>query len=117
MSKNLIDRIPRGEEFLLKDKIEYQEGGIASLRLTYSKVVDITLLAVYKGEKLQTHSADGDAFVQMLEGEAKITVDGVEHVLKEGESILLPVSIPHSLEAISSFKFLLTVVYPKALEE
>lgn len=90
---------------------------IASLRLTYSKVVDITLLAVDENEILQTHSADGDAFVQILEGTAQITIDGVVHVLKEGESILLPVFVPHSLKAVTAFKFLLIVVYPKALKE
>ena len=53
---------------------------IASLRLTYSKVVDITLLTVDENEILQTHSADGDAFVQILEGTVQITIDGVVHV-------------------------------------
>lgn len=76
---------------------------IASLRLTYSKVVDITLLAVDENEILQAHSADGDAFVHILEGTAQITIDGVVHVLKEGESILLPVFVQHSLKAVSVF--------------
>ena len=116
MGKMLIDRIPRAEVLSLKDQLDYQKGGISSLRLTYSKVVDITLLAVDEGEMLQTHSADGDAFAQILEGTVKITIDGIPHILNAGDSILMPVHIPHSLEAISAFKFLLTVVYPKALE-
>lgn len=113
MEKVLIDRIPRAEVISLKDQLDYQKGGIASLRLTYSKEVDITILAVDEGEMLQTHSADGDAFAQILEGTVKITIAGKENILTAGESILMPVGIPHSLEAITAFKFLLTVVYPK----
>lgn len=115
MEKNLIDRIPRAEVFNLADQIEYQKGGIASLRLTYSKKVDITILAVDENEKLSTHSADGDAFAQILEGSVKITIDGTPHILRTGDSILMPVHIPHSLEAITPFKFLLTVVYPSEI--
>ena len=112
MNKELIDKIVRANPMKLKDQIDYQKGGISSLSLTYSKAVDITLLAIDKGEKLSTHSADGDALATILEGSAKITVDGVEHIVSAGESILMPVKIPHSLEAIEPFKFLLVVVYP-----
>lgn len=110
--ESLINRIERAQKLELKDKIKYQSGGISSLSLTYSKQVDITLIAVDKGEKLKTHSADGDALATILEGEVIITIDGKENYLKEGESILMPVGIPHSLEAITPFKFMLTVVYP-----
>lgn len=112
MDNTLIGKIDRATALKLKDQIAYQEGGISSLSLTYSKQVDITLLALDKGEKLATHSADGDALATILEGEVEIIVDGISHILKEGESILMPVHIPHSLKAITPFKFLLIVVYP-----
>lgn len=109
---DLIKNIEKATPIELAKLIEYQKGGIASKCLTYSKTVDITLMAVDKGEELSTHSADGDAFVVMIEGEALITVDGKENHVKAGEVILMPFQIPHSLKAIEPFKFMLTVVYP-----
>lgn len=96
----------------LKDQIDYEKGGIASISLTRSNKVNITLLAIDEGQGLATHSADGDALATILEGEVEITVDGIPHHLHAGESILMPIHIPHSLKAITRFKFFLTVVFP-----
>lgn len=112
---DLIKNVEKAKPQELAKLIDYQKGGIASKCLTYSKTVDITLMAVDEGEGLSTHSADGDAFVYLIEGEALITVDGKENIVKQGEVILMPVGIPHSLKAIKPFKFMLTVVYPSAM--
>lgn len=108
----LIKNIDRAVPVELKNLVDYQKGGISSLSLTKNEGVGITIMAVDEGEGLSTHAAGGDAMAYLLEGEALITVDGVEHLVKAGEAILMPVGIPHSLKATKRFKFLLTVVFP-----
>lgn len=70
----------------------------------------MTLFAFDSGEGISTHAASGDAFMQVLEGEALITIDGAENRLIAEEIIIMPVGILHSVKAISRFKMLLTVV-------
>lgn len=49
--------------------------------------------------------------VQVLEGTGRFTVDGVPHILHEGESIVMPADIPHAVFGEERFKMLLTVIF------
>ncbi|MCK9479931.1 MAG: cupin domain-containing protein, partial [Firmicutes bacterium] len=51
-----------------------------------------------------------DAIVQILDGEAEITINGKSFYLSKGQSIIMPANIPHSLKAIERFKMLLTMI-------
>ena len=108
--KDLIRNLKKSEVMKLLDIIEYQDGKTASLTLAQQPGVGITLFAFDAGEGVSTHAAPGDAFVQVLEGQALITIDGAETRLTAGEIIVMPAGIPHSVKAITRFKMLLTVV-------
>lgn len=41
----------------------------------------------------------------------KITIDGVEYLLHEGESIVMPAGHPHAVYGQEAFKMLLVVVF------
>ena len=79
----------------MKEQVAYQPGQVVS------KLGD-GLYAVANG---------GDALVLCLDGEGRITVDGVEHILHEGESILMPARHPHAVFGQERFKMLLVVVF------
>ncbi|MCI7488936.1 MAG: cupin domain-containing protein, partial [Oscillospiraceae bacterium] len=51
------------------------------------------------------------AFVTCLEGVGKITIDGVDYELHEGESIVMPAGHPHAVYGKEQFKMLLVVVF------
>lgn len=46
-----------------------------------------------------------------LDGAGRITIDGKDHELKEGESIVMPAGHPHAVLAKENFKMLLVVVF------
>lgn len=110
MAGALITNIEHAKVANLAELVAYQPGKVASLTLTQKNGVGLTLFAIDKGEGLSTHSAPGDALVQVLDGAVEITIDGVPQTLTAGESIVMPAEIPHALKAIEPFKFLLTVV-------
>ena len=64
-----------------------------------------------KGEEISSHKSDGDAFVTCLDGIGKITIDGTEYLLHEGESIVMPAGHPHAVYGQEAFKMLLVVVF------
>ncbi len=110
--KTQLKNIPVGTALSLTDLVSYSPGEVVSKTLTKNEIVRLTLFAFGKGEGLGTHSADGDAMVQVLDGEAKITLDGVDSILHAGKTIVLPAGVPHAVYAVENFKMLLTVVFP-----
>lgn len=71
----------------------------------------MTLFSFEKGEEISTHAAGGDAMVIVLEGTGRFTVDGVEYLVSEGQSIIMPKDIPHAVYGQERFKMLLLVSF------
>ena len=95
----------------MKEQMAYQPGQVVSKTLAQNDAVSVTLFAFDKGEEISTHESGGDALVLCLDGEGRITVDGVEHILHEGESILMPARHPHAVFGQERFKMLLVVIF------
>ena len=95
----------------MKEQVAYQPGQVVSKTLAQNDAVSVTLFAFDKGEEISTHESGGDALVLCLDGEGRITVDGVEYILHEGEAILMPARHPHAVFGQERFKMLLVVVF------
>lgn len=106
-----MKNISQSEVLTLKEQISYQEGQVVSKTLAQNDALSITLFSFAKGEEISTHKSDGDAFVTCLDGVGKITIDGVEYFLHEGESIVMPAGHPHAVYGEEQFKMLLVVVF------
>jgi len=92
MSKKMKN-IAQSEVLMLKEQIAYQEGQVVSKTLAQNAAVSITL------------------FVTCLDGVGKITIEGTEYLLHEGESIVMPSGHPHAVYGQEAFKMLLVVVF------
>ena len=106
-----MKNISQSEVLTLKEQISYQEGQVVSKTLAQNDALSITLFSFAKGEEISTHKSGGDAFVTCLDGVGKITIDGVEYFLHEGESIVMPAGHPHAVYGEEQFKMLLVVVF------
>ena len=95
----------------IKDQVEYQEGQVVSKTLVQNELVSVTIFSFDKDEEISTHAAGVDALVTVLEGKWKFTIGGKEHILKEGESIIMPKNIPHAVYGEEKFKMLLVVSF------
>ncbi len=95
----------------LKDEVSYQKGQVVSKTLAQNEHVSITLFAFDKDEEISTHESGGDAFVTCLDGTGKITIDGEEYILSQGQSIVMPAKHPHAVYGQEQFKMLLVVVF------
>jgi quercetin dioxygenase-like cupin family protein len=107
---NIMKNIEFSKAHNLKELISYQQGQVVSMTIAQIPVVNITLFSLDEGEGISTHTTAGDAMVQILDGEAEITIGDDVLTVKEGETVIMPSDIPHSLEARKRFKMLLTVI-------
>lgn len=106
-----MKNISKAEVLLLKDQVTYQKGQVVSRTLAQNEHLSVTLFSFDKGEEISTHESGGDAFVTCLDGVGKITIDGQEYELREGESIVMPARHPHAVYGQEQFKMLLVVVF------
>ena len=106
-----MKNISKAEVVTLRDQVAYQSGQVVSRTLAQNEHVSVTLFSFDKGEEISTHESGGDAMVTCLDGVGRITIDGVEHILHEGESIVMPARHPHAVYGQEQFKMLLVVIF------
>ena len=106
-----MKNISKAEVLTLRDQVAYQSGQVVSRTLAQNEHVSVTLFSFDKGEEISTHESGGDGMVTCLDGVGRITIDGIEHILHEGESIVMPARHPHAVYGQEQFKMLLVVVF------
>ncbi len=99
-----------GQVFQLIDLVDYQEGAIVSRTIVKQKTGTVTLFAFDQGEELSEHTAPFDALVNVLDGEAEITIAGKPFHVTAGELIIMPANEPHALKAVKRFKMMLVMI-------
>ncbi|MFZ5939244.1 MAG: cupin domain-containing protein [Bacteroidota bacterium] len=92
------------------DSVIYANESIVSKVLMKNTGGNVTLFAFDKGQQLSEHTAPFDALVLVLDGEGTVTIGGLSHVLKEGDSIVMPANIPHAVNAHERFKMMLVMI-------
>lgn len=105
-----IKHLPLDTAGALADQVEFKKNSVASKAIVQQKELSLTIFSMDTGEGLKTHAAPGDAMVIPLLGSNYVEIDGAPFEIQQGDFIILPAHIPHSLKAIDPFKMLLTVV-------
>ncbi len=90
--------------------IDYAADSIVSKTILDKPAGTITLFAFDKGQRLSEHQAPYDAVVQVVDGEAVITIAGEAIAFAAGEIIIMPGHVPHAVSAVEKFKMLLTMI-------
>ena len=106
-----MKNISEKEVLTLREQVAYQPGQVVSRTLAQNSAVSVTLFSFDKGEEISTHASGGDAFVTCLDGVGRITIDGEEFLVHQGESIVMPAGHPHAVYGQEQFKMLLVVVF------
>ena len=106
----LIKNIDFSRAVTVTDLVGYEEGRVVSRTLAAKPHVNITLFAFDQGEEISAHTSPGDAMVQILDGRARITIDGEALEADAGQVVVMPANVPHAVYAATRFKMMLTVV-------
>ncbi|AMK16249.1 Cupin domain-containing protein [Methanobrevibacter olleyae] len=101
----------KGKAIEMESMIEYQKDSVVSMEVIKKELGTVTLFAFDQGQGLSEHSAPFDAMVQIIDGEAEITLAGEGHTVKKGEMLIMPANIPHALQAVKGpYKMILTMI-------
>lgn len=90
--------------------IEYVANSVVVKTILKKSTGNITVMSVDSGEGLTEKITPFDTFVQVIEGEANVVIDGVSHLLKVGQSIVIPAHESNCINPNGRFKMILTVI-------
>ena len=95
----------------IQNLVKYENNSVVSREVIKKELGTVTFFAFDQGQGLSEHSAPFDAMVQVIDGEAEITISGVKNTVKKGEIIIMPANEPHALQAENSpYKMILTMI-------
>jgi len=100
----------KAKAITLEDFIEYSDGSVVSKTLVDKKTGTLTLFAFDKGQGLSEHTAPFDAVVHILDGRAELIIGGETVKAGEGQMVIMPADVPHSVRACEKFKMLLIMI-------
>ena len=99
-----------GRALTMSDLVAYQDGSVVSKTLIDKKIGTLTMFSFGAGQGLSEHTAPFDAFVQVVDGEAEVIINGEPQSVTAGQMIIMPANIPHELKAVKPFKMLLVMI-------
>lgn len=99
--------IEAGRAFSLKDLVPYQDDRIVNMDVASSSAYKLVVMSFDAGTALAEHAAPGEALVFALDGEATITYEGEEHLLRAGEAFKFDAGGRHAVRADKRFKMAL----------
>jgi quercetin dioxygenase-like cupin family protein len=99
-----------GNALTLSELVAYNEGSVVSKTLIDKKIGTVTIFSFGAGQGLSEHTVPYDAFVQVVDGEAEVVINGDAHTVTAGQMIIMPANIPHELRAVKPFKMLLVMI-------
>jgi quercetin dioxygenase-like cupin family protein len=86
-----------------------QPGAIVSRTLCKTAGGNLSLFAFDQGQALSEHTAPFDAVVQVVSGEAQVSIGGTWHSVATGQLVRMPAGVPHALRADQAFVMLLAM--------
>lgn len=108
------ETIPPATAIDLADMVAYAPGSIVSRTVAETEGGTVTLFAFDQGQGLSEHTTPFDALVQVLEGQAELTIGGQSVAAAAGRAVLMPADVPHAVGAPAPFKMLLTMLRAKS---
>lgn len=94
----------------LLNELAIPKDGTLSRTLHRDDRVKVVLFGFAGGQELSQHTASVPAMIEILSGEARVTLDGEEKELSRGSWVFMEANLPHAVYAKSDVVMLLTML-------
>jgi quercetin dioxygenase-like cupin family protein len=95
---------------IIVEIIEYVPNSIVSRTILKKTTGNVSLMSLDTGEALTEKISPFDTFLQIIDGKAEVTIDGVLHSLETGQGIIIPAHKSKIVSANERFKMISTVI-------
>lgn len=97
----------------LINHVEIPKDGSVSTTIHHDERLKVVLLGFSGGQELTKISLSAPAFLEILEGKARVTLDGEEKELTRGAWIYMEANVPHAVYARTEMVMLQTIMLNK----
>ena len=98
------------QALIIVEIIEYVPNSIVSRTILKKTTGNVSLMSLDTGEALTEKISPFDTFLQIIDGKAEVTIDGVVHSLETGQGIIIPAHKSQIVSANERFKIISTVI-------
>lgn len=90
--------------------IEYLTNSVVDKTILKKTTGNVSIISFDSGEGLTEKITPFDTFTQIIEGKAEIVIDKVSHLMKTGNSIVIPAHASSYIKPNGRFKMIRTVI-------
>jgi quercetin dioxygenase-like cupin family protein len=102
--------IDKGKAYITIEIVEYVANAVVIKTILKKSTGNISVMSFDTGEGLTERTTPFDTFAQIIEGSAEIVISETPHLLKTGQSIVIPAHAPNYVKPNGRFKMILTVI-------
>jgi quercetin dioxygenase-like cupin family protein len=95
---------------IILEIIEYMPNAVVSKTIIRKISGNITAMSFAEGEELGDKITPFDTFIQIIDGNADVTIDNKKQRLNLGTGIIIPAHKSHRFNANEKFKMISTVI-------
>lgn len=104
------NELEKNKAHIIVEIIEYLPESVVSKTIIKKTTGNVTAVSMAVGEELLERTSPFDTYIQIIDGNAEVTIDNKKVALKLGEGIVIPAHSKHSYNANEQFKMLATVI-------
>ena len=102
--------VKKGTVLITVEIIEYVPNSVVIKTILKKSTGNISVMSVDSGEGLTEKTTPFDTFVQIIDGQAEIVINGKSNLLVTGQSIVIPAHAPNLIKPNGRFKMIQTII-------
>ncbi len=102
--------LEKAKPHIVVEIIEYVPNSVLSKTIIKKTTGNITVMSFDTGEELTERISPFDSFVQVIDGNAEILINGKSIMVNLGEGIIIPAHALSMIKANERFKIISTVI-------
>jgi quercetin dioxygenase-like cupin family protein len=102
--------VEKSKAHITVEIIEYVPNSVVSKTILRKSSGNVCAVSFDTGEGLTEKTTPFDTFVQIIDGQAEIVIDGVSNFLQTGQSIVIPAHESNYINPNGRFKMIQTVI-------
>lgn len=102
--------IEKSKVHIIVEIIEYVANSVVIKTILKKSTGNISVMSFDRGEGLIEKTSPFDTFIQVIEGEAEIVIDGERNILESGQGIIIPAHRSSLVKPNGRFKLVSTII-------
>jgi quercetin dioxygenase-like cupin family protein len=102
--------LEKAKVFIIVEILEYVPNSVVIKTIIRKTTGNVSAVSFDSGEALTEKTSPFDTFIQIIDGEAEIVINGVSNRLQVGQSIIIPADARNVIKANVRFKMISTII-------